>query len=114
MAPVRIFDTATWEQIATLQGHRIFVNAITLSQIDRLLATVSDNTARLWNLDTNLPVGPPLQHKERVLCAALSADGTVLVTGGDKDVYAWDIHAILNKGGLEDLLPPHVYLIILQ
>ncbi|KAG1758835.1 hypothetical protein EDD22DRAFT_171412 [Suillus occidentalis] len=78
------------------------------SQNDRLLATVSDSTARLWNLDTNLPVGPPLQHKERVLCTALSDDGTVLVTGGDKDVYAWDIHAILKKAGLEDLLPPHV------
>lgn len=102
--PVRIFDTATWEQIATLQGHRIFVSDIILSQNDRLLVTVSENTARLWHLDTNLPVGPPLQHKERVQCAALSADGTVLVTGGDKDVYAWDINPILKKAGLEDLL----------
>jgi hypothetical protein len=42
-----------------------------------------------------------------VQCAALSADGQVLVTGGYKrDVYAWDILDILNKTGFEDLLLP--------
>ncbi|KAG1836112.1 WD40-repeat-containing domain protein [Suillus subalutaceus] len=104
--PIRIFDTATWQQIATLEGHRNWVNTITLSQNGwHLLASASNGeTARLWSLDTNLQVGPPLQHKERVQYAALSADGKVLVTGGDKDVYAWDIHAILKKAGLGKLL----------
>jgi WD40 repeat protein len=105
---IRIFDTATWKQFATLDGHTNFVNAITLSQNGRLLASISeDKTARLWNLDTNLQVGPPLQHDHWVQCAALSADGQVLVTGGyTQDVYVWDIHAILNKTGFEDLLLP--------
>ncbi|KAG1848980.1 WD40-repeat-containing domain protein [Suillus subalutaceus] len=113
--PIRIFDTATWQQIATLEGHRNWVNTITLSQNGwHLLASASNGeTARLWSLDTNLQVGPPLQHKERVQYAALSADGKVLVTGGDKDVYAWDIHAILKKAGLGKLLlhrtPPRFF-----
>ncbi|KIK41365.1 hypothetical protein CY34DRAFT_85575, partial [Suillus luteus UH-Slu-Lm8-n1] len=108
-----------WDQIATLDsldGHTNFVNAITLSRNDRLLASISeDKTARLWNLDTNLQVGPPLQHDHWVQCAALSADGQVLVTGGyEQNIYAWDIRAILNKTGLEDLLLPiaHVNLIM--
>jgi WD40 repeat protein len=106
--PIRIFDTATWKQTGTLEGHAYdYVNAISLSRNNRLLASTSDdNTARIWNLDTNLPVGPPLQHKRNVYSAAFSANGRVLVTGcEDKNAYTWDVDAILKKAGLEDLLP---------
>ncbi|KIK44975.1 hypothetical protein CY34DRAFT_571674 [Suillus luteus UH-Slu-Lm8-n1] len=67
LGPIRIFDTATWEQTATLQDHPDWVKAISLSHNNRLLASIlEDNTARIWNLDTNLPVGPPFQHKHWV------------------------------------------------
>ncbi|KAG1844638.1 WD40-repeat-containing domain protein [Suillus subalutaceus] len=104
---IRIFDTATWQQIAILEGHEAFINAITLSPNNRFLASASDDrTSYLWNLDTNLPIGPPLQHEDQVECAALSADGKVLVTGCvDNNVCLWDVHAILKQAGLEDLLP---------
>ncbi|KAG2343243.1 WD40 repeat-like protein [Suillus weaverae] len=108
--PIRIFDTTTWQQIAVLEGHKsIFVTAISLSRNDCLLASASwDHTARLWDLDTNLQVGPPLQHKDSLLSAALSADGKALVTGPgngrDTTVHTWDVHAILKEVGLEDLL----------
>jgi WD40 repeat protein len=104
--PIRIFDTATWEQTGTLEGHKDWVNAISLSYNNRLLASTSfDHTARLWNLDTNLPAESPLQHGDKVECAAFSANGRVLVTGGrDKNAYAWDTHAILKQAGLEGLL----------
>ncbi|KAG1773763.1 hypothetical protein EDD22DRAFT_965056 [Suillus occidentalis] len=105
--PIRIFDTATWKQIATLEGHTSWVNAISLSHNNRLLASASnDNTARVWNLNTNLQVGTPLQHKYWVYSAAFSANGRVLVTGcGDKTASAWDIHTILKQAGFEELLP---------
>ncbi|KAG2343269.1 WD40 repeat-like protein [Suillus weaverae] len=101
-----IFDTATWEQIATLNGHTRMVCAITLSGNNRLLASTSyDCTARLWNLDTNLQVGPPIHHKDDVECAVLSADGKLLVTGcNDNNAYVWDTQAILKEAGLETLL----------
>jgi WD40 repeat protein len=103
--PISIFDTATWEQTGTLDGHTDWVNAISLP-CNRLLASASDdNTARIWNLDTNLPVGPPLQHKDWVHSPAFSANGQVLVTGCSKgDTYTWNVNAILTKAGLEDLL----------
>ena len=103
---IRIFNTTTWEQIAILEGHISAVTAISLLQNDRLLASVSDDrTARLWNLNMNLPVGPPLQHQDWVWHAAFSADGKFLVTGcGDKNAYVWNTHSILQDAGLEDLL----------
>jgi WD40 repeat protein len=99
---IRILDTATWQQIAVLQGHTNSVCSLTLFQNDRLLASSSwDKTARLWNLDTSLQVGPPLQLEKRVECAAFSADGKLLSTAcDDNNAYVWDIQAILNTAGL--------------
>jgi WD40 repeat protein len=98
---IRIFDTATWQQ-----GHTITVSSLTLFPNDRLLASTSwDGTARLWDLDTNLQVDPPLQHEKFVNYAAFSADGKLLSTGcDDKNAYVWDIYVILKAAGLEDLL----------
>jgi len=102
---IRIFDTTTWQQIAILKGHTDDVLSLSLFQNDRLLASGSyDKTARLWNLDTNLPVGPPLQHQGAVESAAISTDGKLLVTGGDKEAYVWDVHTTLKDAGLEELL----------
>jgi WD40 repeat protein len=105
---IRIFDTATWQQIAILEGHTSIVKSISLLRNNRFLASVSDDkTACLWNLDTNLQVGPPLQHEDELHSTALSPDGKVLVTGSqDGNAYAWDVHAILKKAGLESLLRP--------
>ncbi|KIK43474.1 hypothetical protein CY34DRAFT_710663 [Suillus luteus UH-Slu-Lm8-n1] len=104
--PIRIFDTTTWQQIATLGGHIDFVTAISLSRNNRLLASVSnDRTARLWNLDTNLPVGPLIYHGEKAPSTVLSPDAKVLVTACEDNTYTWDVHAILREAGLEDLLP---------
>jgi WD40 repeat protein len=103
---IRIFDTATGQQIAILKGHTSTIYSLSLFQNDRLLASGSfDNTVRLWNLDTNLPVGPPLQHQAFVQSAAISADGKLLVTCcGDKNAYVWDIHTTLKDAGREELL----------
>jgi len=104
-ASIRIFDTATWRQITIWKGHTRIVHALSLSQNDCLLASgSSDKTARLWNLDTNFPVGPPLQHQDTVFSAAISADGKQLVTGcTDHNAYVWDIHTTVKDAGLEEL-----------
>ncbi|KAG2346350.1 hypothetical protein BDR05DRAFT_959192 [Suillus weaverae] len=90
----------------TTHRHTNQVNAISLSRSNCLLASASlDSTARLWNLETNLPVGPPLHHENDLLSAALSPDEKVLVTAcHDTNAYTWDIDAI-KTAGLEDLLP---------
>ncbi|KAG2337781.1 hypothetical protein BDR05DRAFT_739515 [Suillus weaverae] len=58
-------------------------------------------TARLWNLETNQPIGTPLHHQDNVNSATFSADGKFLVTScHDYHLYTWDISAIVNKAGL--------------
>jgi hypothetical protein len=104
---IRIFDTVTWQQIVVLDKHEGRpVTSLTLFPNDRLLASSSwDGTARLWNLDTNLQVGSPLQHEHEVNCAAFSADGKLLSTAcNDENAYVWDVQAILKTAGLENLL----------
>jgi WD40 repeat protein len=104
---ISIFDTATWQEIAVLDEHDDEpVYSLSLFPNDRLLASSSwDNTARLWNLNTNLPVGPPLLHEDDVQSTAFSADGKLLSTAcGDKNAHVWDVQAILKTAGLEDLL----------
>ncbi|KAJ8587075.1 WD40 repeat-like protein [Rhizopogon salebrosus TDB-379] len=103
---IGIFDTDTWQQVATLEGHEGAVLAMSLFQNDRLLASASwDQTARLWDLDKNLPVGLALQHEADVISAAISVDGKLLVTScADNNTWVWDIHTVLKDAGLEHLL----------
>jgi WD40 repeat protein len=107
---IMIFDTTTWQQIAVLEGHTRAVCSLTLFQNNLLLASTSfDRTARLWNIDFNLQVGPPLQHENEVWCAAFSTDGKLLSTAcTDDNAYVWDIEATLKTAGLEGLLPVDV------
>jgi WD40 repeat protein len=103
---IMIFDTATSQQIAILEGHTYIVYSITLFHNGRLLSSTSiDGIVHLWNLDTQLEVCPPLWHESNVGCLAFSADGTLLATAcDDQNAYVWDIHAIFEKAGLEHLL----------
>jgi WD40 repeat protein len=102
---IRIFDTATWRRVAILEGGTFDVHTLCLSRNGRLLASAPDDqTVRLWNLNKSIPVGTPLQHEGNVRCAAFSADGKLLVTGCDHNMYVWDIYGILKQAGFEDLL----------
>ena len=57
------------------------------------LLTAGDlaNVARLWDLATGQPIGPPIQHPDRVTAIAYRPDGKVFATGcKDGTARLWD------------------------
>jgi WD40 repeat protein len=56
-----------------------------------ILAVSPDKTARLWEVATGEPLGPPLQHQDRVVAVAFSPDGrTVLTASWDSTARLWE------------------------
>lgn len=102
---IRKLETTTWTQTAFLEGHNRLTEII-LSANERILASVSnDSTARIWNLENDQLIGPPLHHEKSVKGVAFSADGKFLITGCiDGRIYTWDISAIIKEAGLDNLL----------
>ncbi|KAG2151001.1 WD40-repeat-containing domain protein [Suillus bovinus] len=103
---VRKFDTVTGTQTAVFKGHQHLVKALSLSPNDRILASASsDKTVRLWNIESNQPIGPPLLHDGAVRSVVFSPDGKLLATVcDDHHIYTWDVVAIVKEAGLGKLL----------
>jgi hypothetical protein len=57
----------------------------------RVLTSSEDNTARVWDLRSGQPAGPPLYHSGSVIQAAFSKDGGRIVTASrDQTARVWD------------------------
>jgi WD40 repeat protein len=95
------YDTATWSKVDLCEDYG--TTAISVSPNDRILATTSFSgmTVRLWDLETNQPIGTPLDHPDDVNSATFSVDGKFLLTCcDDNHIYTWDVSAIAKEAGL--------------
>jgi hypothetical protein len=74
---VRVYDTASWQQVARFDGHEGTVHSVFFGPDDATLVSVSsdDGTALVWSLKPPVSRQPPDQAK---LWAALAGDGPAI------------------------------------
>ncbi|KAG2750166.1 WD40 repeat-like protein [Suillus brevipes Sb2] len=103
------FDTAAWTKVELCDDY--YVNSISLSPNDRILVTITsypENSAQLWDLETNRRIGTPLHLPGDVTSATFSVDGKFLLTCcRDRHIYTWDV-SVKRAGLPSDILnvPP--------
>ncbi len=73
--------------------HSKSVLEVAFSPDGKMIATASwDKTARVWDLATGQPIGPPITHRDAVRSVAFSPDGHWLATASnDGTARIWDV-----------------------
>ena len=80
---MRLWDPATGQPAATLQGHTGGVRGVAFSPDGQLLASGGgDGTVRLWEAATGQPAATLEGHAGGVWGVAFSPDGQLLASGG--------------------------------
>lgn len=89
---VRLWDVATGQVRATLEGHTDAVKSVAFSPDGKTLATGGgDRTAKLWDVAGGHERAMLAGHQNAINSVAFSPDGKTLVTGsGDGTAKLWD------------------------
>ena len=100
---IKLWDVTTRERIATLEGHRSEVAAVSFSPDGTLLASGSwDGTIRLWGVTTRERIATLGGHRTWVNAVSFSPDGTLLASGSwDQTIKLWDVATQTEVATLE-------------
>ena len=96
---VKLWDVATRQNIATLEGHTFGIISVAFSPVDAtLLATGSrDSTVKLWDVEMQQDIATLEGHTFGISSVVFSSDGSTLATGSkDRTVKLWDITTRTN------------------
>ncbi len=89
----RILSSTNIREQNRLEGHRDSVNSVAFSPDGKTLASAStDNTIKLWNLDTGKEITTLSGHSDRVNSVAFSPNGKTLASAStDKMIKLWNL-----------------------
>jgi WD40 repeat protein len=93
LGEVKIWDTATGQELFSLWGHGARANCVVFSPEGGRLATASaDRTVRVWDARTGQENLTLRGHGQMVHCVAFSPDSRRLASAGyDRVVRVWDV-----------------------
>ena len=100
---IRLWDTQSGDNIATLEGHSATVWSVAFSPDgSRIVSGSSDNTIRLWDTQSGDNIATLEGHSATVLSVAFSPDGSRIVSGSsDNTIRLWDTQSGDNIATLE-------------
>ena len=100
---VGLFDVATGGSLASLEGHRDWIESLAFSPDGMVLASASgDRTIKLWDVAASTETITLEGHEGWVLGVAFSPDGRTLASGGsDRTVRLWDLATAANTATFE-------------
>jgi WD40 repeat protein len=118
--PIRLWELASGQEVATLEGHEESTLSVAFSPGGRLLASGSggrwsanDATVRVWDLATGRELRRFDGHRGKVNAVAFSHNGRSIVSGSeDATALVWDVsdlrdHAQADEPWNPELLETH-------
>ncbi|ELK17137.1 WD repeat-containing protein 69 [Pteropus alecto] len=90
----KLWDTASGEELHTLEGHRNVVYAIAFNNPygDKIATGSFDKTCKLWSVETGKCYHTFRGHTAEIVCLSFNPQSTVVATGSmDTTAKLWDI-----------------------
>ncbi|XP_043348416.1 dynein assembly factor with WDR repeat domains 1 isoform X4 [Dermochelys coriacea] len=90
----KIWDTASGEELRTLEGHRNVVYAIAFNNPygDKIATGSFDKTCKLWSAETGKCYHTFKGHTAEIVCLSFNLQSTLIATGSmDTTAKLWDI-----------------------
>jgi WD40 repeat protein len=102
---IKLFSTASGEEVRRLVGHVSWVPSLVFTADGRRLVSAgADQTVRVWDVSDGRELTALQGHLSEVYCVAATADGQTIVSGcKDGTILGWDADDVEPKQRFETL-----------